>query len=147
MAASGAATSRRPAGRYSAALVPGTRRLAEQQPPRQRSLVGRQHPALAGRRVDEIDRATPRAAHLRARADRVEIGERGAVAGQQQMVAVVDRHAERLVEIGAAAAAGLARGLVHHDVEGPAGERGRRGKPGEPGADHMDHRFAHQNTP
>ncbi len=47
-------------------------------------------------------------------ADGVQIIQRRAIAGQQQMIAVVDRHADRRVVIGAATAAGEGGRFVHH---------------------------------
>ena len=49
-------------------------------------------------------------------ADVAQISERGVVAGEQKMIAVVDGHADRGVVIGAAAAACERRGLVHDDA-------------------------------
>ena len=49
-------------------------------------------------------------------ADAAQIVERGVIARQQKMIAVVDRHADRGVVIGAAAAAGECGRLVHDDV-------------------------------
>ena len=65
------------------------------------------------------------------------------VAGQQQMIAVVDREIGRGVEIGTAAAAGLLRRLVDvHLVTGIRQPHGR-GKAGNAGADDVDG-FLHQ---
>ena len=61
-----------------------------------------------------------------------------AIARQQKVVAVVDDHAERRIEIGAAAPAGLARRLVDDDVPSPVGEAHRGGKPGEASPDDVD---------
>ena len=44
---------------------------------------------------------------------------------------------ERRVIIGTATPAGLAGGLVQHDVARPARQANRRGEPGKPGADDM----------
>ena len=66
-----------------------------------------------------------------------------AVAGQQQMVAVVDGEIGRGVEIGAAAAAGLLRRLVDmHLATGVAQPHGG-GKAGDSGADDVNG-FWHQ---
>ena len=54
------------------------------------------------------------------------------------MIAVVDRHADRGVVVGAAAAAGESRGFMHYDAIAPRGERGGGGQAGETGADNMD---------
>jgi hypothetical protein len=55
-------------------------------------------------------------------ADAAQIIERGAVAGEQKVIAVVDRHADRGVVIGAAAAAGERRRLVHDDTPAARGK-------------------------
>ena len=66
-----------------------------------------------------------------------------AVAGQQQMVAVVDGEIGGRVEIGAATAAGLLRGLVDmHPVIGVGQPNGRR-EAGNAGADDVSG-FLHQ---
>ena len=66
-----------------------------------------------------------------------------AVAGQQQMVAVVDGEIGGRVEIGPATAAGLLRGLVDmHPVIGVGQPHGRR-EAGNAGADDMSV-FLHQ---
>ena len=59
------------------------------------------------------------------------------IAGQQKMIAVVDRHADRGVVIGAAAAAGEGGRLMDHDGAALRGEPHGRGKAGEAGADNV----------
>ena len=49
-------------------------------------------------------------------ADAAQIVERGVVAGEQQVIAVVDGHADRGVVVGAAAPAGESGRLVHDDL-------------------------------
>src|SRR5271155_2094587 len=68
-------------------------------------------------------------------ADPVEIGDCRAVAGEQQMVAVIDMAAESRIEIRAAAPAGVAARLVEPHAAPGIGQRYCCGKPGEPGAD------------
>ena len=65
------------------------------------------------------------------------------VAGQQQMVAVVDGEVGGGVEIGTAAAAGLLRGLVDMHLVIGIGQPHGRGKAGNAGADDMNV-FLHQ---
>ena len=72
------------------------------------------------------------------RADRREIGERGVIARQQQVIAVVDHHAELRIVIGAAAPARLSRRLVHDDALAPLAQPNRGGEAGESGADDVD---------
>ena len=79
------------------------------------------------------------------RADLVEKSERRCVAGQQQMIAVVDRHIERGIVIGAAAAAGLVGGLVHGDVNARRAQACCCCKTGQSRADDVD-RSDHQNA-
>ena len=71
-------------------------------------------------------------------ADVAQIGERGAVARKQKVIAVVDRHADRGVVIGTAAAAGKSRGLVHDDAAPALRELQRSGQAGKAGADDVD---------
>ena len=66
------------------------------------------------------------------------IGQRVVVAGQQQMIAVVDREIGRAVEIGTAAPAGLLRGLVHANLIAGIGQPHGRRKAGNSGADDMN---------
>ena len=54
------------------------------------------------------------------------------------MIAVVDHHVERGVEIGAAAAAGLVGGLVQRHAHARRAQPHRRGQAGKTGADDMD---------
>ena len=73
-----------------------------------RPSLSAQRPALAAGEIDEGKARARRAGQAVASAPiAAQIAERGVVAGQQEMIAVVDRHAERGVVIGAAAAAGL----------------------------------------
>ena len=71
-------------------------------------------------------------------ADVAQISERGVVARKQKMIAVVDGHADRGVVIGAAAAAGKRRGLVHDDAAAALRQLQRSGQAGKAGADDVD---------
>ncbi len=64
--------------------------------------------------------------------------ERGAIAGQQKMIAVVDHHADRGVVIGAAAAAGKSGRFVHDHGFAARAEFERGGETGKTGADNVD---------
>ena len=134
-------------------------RLAGRRPqkPRQRQIVehaGSRHPPLGiedpewNRPVVEAQRPTRTACEigegklgarrtnqLRFGADAAQIPERGVIAGQQQMVAVVDRHADRCIVIRTAAAAREGGRFVHHDGAALRCEPHRGGKAGEAGAD------------
>ena len=94
-----------------------------------------QRPTRAARKVGEGKFRALRTDQPPFCADAVQISKRRIIAGQQQMIAVVDRHADRRIVIGAAAAAGEGGRLVHHD--GAALRRkpyGRR-EASEPGPD------------
>ena len=71
-------------------------------------------------------------------ADIAQISERGVVARKQEVIAVVDGHADSGVVIGAAAAAGKSRGLVHDDAAAALRQLERSGQPGKAGADDVD---------
>jgi hypothetical protein len=68
-------------------------------------------------------------------ADVAQISERGVVAGEQKMIAVVDGHADGGIVIGAAAAAGKTRRLVHNDAAAALRQLQRRRQAGQAGAD------------
>ena len=70
-------------------------------------------------------------------ADFAQIAERGAIARQQKMIAVVDGHADESVVIGPAAAAGESGRLVNNDMLAAASELDRRGQAGEAGTDNV----------
>ena len=79
-------------------------------------------------------------------ADRLDVAQRGVVAGEDEVVAVVDPRADLRIVIGAAAPARLPRRLVEDDA-GPGFGREMGGRqPGETRPDHM-HRSAHQRKP
>ena len=80
--------------------------LGVENPQRQTAVVEAQRPALAARQIDEREFGMGRADQPVRGADVAQISERGVVARQQEVIAVVDRHADRGVVIGAAAAAG-----------------------------------------
>ncbi len=67
-----------------------------------------------------------------------EVGECRKIAGQHEVIAVVDLDPERAVDIGAAAPAGLAGRLVHDDLGAGIADAQRRREPGQPGADDVD---------
>ena len=118
-----------------------------QHPIRQRAGVGPHHPALAGLKIEKRKARVRRADQAVRRADRIEIGERAAIAAHQQMVAVVDHPAERAIEERPAAAAGLIGRLVQRDPAAPPHEPDRGGEPGEPSPDHVDDGHRAQSSP
>jgi hypothetical protein len=73
-------------------------------------------------------------------ADAAQIFERRAIAREDEVIAVVDRHTERSIVIGTAAAAGENGRLVQHDASAAGGKPHRRGKAGKSGADDMNRR-------
>ena len=112
--------------------------LGIENPPRQPAVVEAQRPALAARQIDEREFGMGRADQPVRGADVAQISERGMVAGEQKMIAVVDGHADRGIVIGAAAAAGKGRGLVHDDAGAALRQLQRSGQAGEAGADDVD---------
>src|SRR6185437_10228794 len=71
-----------------------------EQPPRHAARIGAEVPARAARDVEESVTRLVFPGEGAARADRVEIRHRRSVAGDQEMIAVIDPRAERGVEIG-----------------------------------------------
>jgi hypothetical protein len=106
-------------------------------PPRHGAAVRPQGPALAARRLDKREDRVERAFERLTRADPIEIVARRAIAGEQEMVAVVDPAAEFGIEIRTTAPTGVPAGLVEPHRPTGVGERGRGGEPGEPGAHDM----------
>ena len=117
-------------------------RLVEH-PERQPAVAEIELPALAGGEVDERKLRALRPDQPGLGADRSRIGQRVAVARQQQMIAVVDGEVGRGVEIGAAAAAGLLRRLVDMHLVIRVGQPDGGGEAGNSGADDVDG-FLHQ---
>ena len=113
-------------------------------PPAHASGVRPQAPALARRQIDEGKLGVLRPAQAMFGADQFEERQRRMVAGQQEMIAVIDDHADGVIVEGAAAAARLRRGLVHHDICTGVGEPNRSGEAGDTCADHMGDGAAHQ---
>ena len=77
------------------------------------------------------------------RADRACIGERRAIARQQQVIAIIDRHADAVVVVGAAAAARDSGRLMHDNGMAARRELDRGGQAGKAGAYDVD-RARHQ---
>jgi len=89
--------------------------LLGEDPPGQPAAIGAQGPARAAAKIEKGDARLLGTGERRRRADRLDIGHGVAIAGEQQMIAIVDAAAELLVEIGAAAAARLrARFIERH---------------------------------
>src|SRR5262245_9210424 len=107
-------------------------------PPRHAAVVEAQCPLLAGGEVDESKFSARRTGQAILRSDRVRVGERRAIARQQQVIAIVDRHADAVVVVGAAAATGETGGLVHDDHLTARRELDSGSKAGKPGAYDVD---------
>ena len=99
--------------------------LPIEQPPWDTAFAEIEPPALAARKVREVEDRAAWIVQRLARADPIEIVQRLVIARQQEMVAVVDDKAKRWIKIGPATAAGEGRGLMHNDL---APER-RQGAP------------------
>jgi hypothetical protein len=97
-----------------------------------------ERPALAGAEIREIEPGFGGPFDGIEAADRLRIGQRGAVAGEEQVVAVIDRKIERGIVIGPAAPAGGLRGLVHYDPLARCHEPHRGSEPGQARADDVD---------
>ena len=76
--------------------------------------------------------------HAALGADRAQIGQRGAVTGQQEVIAVVDREPALRVVVGAAAPASLLQRLVHDHALAASCEANRSREAGKAGADDVD---------
>ena len=125
---------------------PGARHAAPgvEDPPRHHAFVRAQRPAPARGQVEEAERRTARSRQGALGTDRALVAGDGGVARQHEMVAVVDRHAEPAVMVGAASPAGLPRCLGQGDGKAAPGQRDRRRQAGESRADHVDARPAWQ---
>ena len=114
-------------------------------PERQPAVVETQRPALAACKIDEGEFRLQRTDQPMLGADAAQIIKRRAIAGKQEMIAVVDRHAERGIVIGAAATAGEGGSLVHDERFAERCKPHGRRQSGEAGADDVD-RSAHPVT-
>ena len=111
-------------------------------PERQPAVVEAQRPAFAAGEIDEREFRGRRTDQPIRGADAAQIVQRGAIAREQKVIAVVDRHADRRVVIGTAAAAGERRGLVHDEAPTARGKLERGRQAGEAGTDNV-HRCSH----
>ena len=116
-------------------------------PPGDAALAQAKRPALAGGEIGERESGLARLPRQSvAGADAGEVIERRPIAGQEEVVAVVDDEVERRIVIGAAAPAGGARRLVHDDGSPLVRQPDRGAKAREPGADDVDG-AGHQISP
>ena len=116
----------------------GRARITVEQPERNDAVIDAQHPAFVRLQIGEgeLRRVWPR--EPVGRSYRGEIRHRGVVAREQQVIAVVDHHAELRIVIRAATSARLARRLVHDDTLAPFAQANRGGEAGKPGTDDVD---------
>src|SRR5262249_60905713 len=105
---------------------------AIEDPPRQASRIQPQSPSLAISQIHERELSRRRARKASSGADRLEISERGMVAGKQKMIAIVDHHIEQRGMVGPATASRRAGGLVQDDGDPPRGKTPSGGKPRQP---------------
>ena len=109
--------------------------------------MSRKRQRCAAGEIGEIEGRLAGTPELVRGADAVEIGERLAIAREEQMVAVVDGHAEGGIDVGAAAPAGMLGRFMEHEIGARRVEPYRGGKPGEAGADDMNAAARHQKMP
>ena len=117
--------------------------VSRKYPPRQRAIVWPQQPPLTGGRVAKCKLGSRRPSQQLEPADLLEKGERAAIAGKQQVIAVVDREAKRRFEVGAAPPARMTRQLVHDDVTILCDELYSGGQSGKSGADNVGRAARH----
>ena len=116
-------------------------------PPGDAALAQAKGPALARGEIGERESGLARLPRQSvAGADAGEVIERRPIAGQEEVVAVVDDEVERRVVIGPAAPAGGARRLVHDDGSPLVRQPDRGAEARQPRADHMDG-AGHQISP
>ncbi len=107
-------------------------------PPGEPPFVRLQRPALAALQVDEGECRLLGLRHGGEPADPAEIGKRRPVAGEEQVVAVVDIEIDDGIVVGAAAAAGEFRRLVNGDGAARLRKLDGGGETGKAGADDVD---------
>ncbi len=114
-------------------------------PERHRAVVEAQRPAFTAQEIDKREFGVLRTDKPIRGTDVAQIVERGVITGKQEMVAVVDRHADRSIVIGATAAASEGGGFVYDDGFAERREPHSGGQAGKAGADNVD-RSAHPIT-
>ena len=97
-----------------------------------------------GRKIDKRKARVRRPNETVAGADRFEIAQRCPVAGQQEMVAVIDRDPKHRVQVGAAAPARLIGRLIDGRVYALPAKPHGGGEAGETGADDVDRACHHK---
>ena len=119
--------------------APGDAPRRAHHPPGQPPGIGAQAPALAGREVCEVEGGlVGTGERVGRRADGLEEAQRVGIAGEQQVVAVVEGQAQGRVVVGAAAPARLLGGLVQNHPGPGLGQGDGRGQAGQAGTDDVD---------
>ena len=90
--------------------------VAIKNPPWHTPTVDAQRPALAACKIDEGKLGRRRTVKPARGADRLEIGQRGMIAREQKVIAVVDHHIKQRVMVGPAAPSSRPGSLVHDDA-------------------------------
>ena len=98
-----------------------------------------QAPAGAVAAIQEIENRLVGADHPVGGPDGAQVAERGVIARQDQVITVVERHAEDRVVVRAASAARLGRRFDHRDLGAFAGQGDGGRKTGQARADDVDH--------
>src|SRR5262245_21659088 len=112
----------------------GHPRRAVKDPVREPSIVDADRPALVGRDIDHRKGRARRTAQPLAGSDRRDEVHGRAIAGEDQVIAVVDHHAERRVVIAPAAPSGMVSSLMQRDREAAVAEANGGGEAGKSGA-------------
>ena len=107
-------------------------------PPRQAPVADVERPLIAVSEIDEGKLSRGRTDEALLGAERVQITERRVVTRQQQVIAVVNHHADRGVVIRTAASSGDIGGFVHGNGLAALRQLDRSAEPGEAGADDVD---------
>src|SRR6185312_877523 len=103
------------------------------------SFIRRERPTLVRGEIDEVEAGLCRPGKGVLCTDGAEIRHDGVVAGQHEMIAIVDDLAERRIEIGTATSARLWRAFVERHARAFARQRTGGGEPGKTRAHDMKH--------
>jgi len=103
----------------------------------QDAAVRPQGPALPGLGIDERKDCVRWSLERVESADLFEVADRPVVAGEQEMVAIVNAATEFRIQVGTAASAGVVAGFIKPHVSALGGKPDRGGKASQTGADDM----------
>lgn len=130
-------------GRYRQIVTEARARHAapcSQDPPGNGPVIGAQGPGPTRRDVKERKLCPRRSAHPVRRADGAEVAADGRIAGQDEVIAVVDLHVEHAVMVGAATSSRLSGGIRKHDRHAAARQGHGRRQSGQSCSDDVDAR-------